>query len=179
MSLVAINFLAKMEKIKILPIGGVASEALAQLANALPFGSQIISKLEIPTNSYNPRRDQYLAAPFLKLAHELEGVVLGVTDVDLYAGGLNFIFGQAELRGRAAVISIYRLKSRDRNIFISRMVKEAVHELGHVFGLEHCTNERCVMRFSNCLEDTDRKGEWYCAICEEELRNRRLAKFLR
>jgi archaemetzincin len=51
----------------------------------------------------------------------------------------------------------------------SRLVKEAVHELGHTFGLVHCPNACCVMYFSNSLGDTDRKGPGFCSACKARL----------
>jgi archaemetzincin len=162
----------EMLEVNILQIGEVNENVLSSLLESLPFNAKKLPKAEIPANAYNPRRSQYLAMPFLKLAHRYQGIVLGVTNIDLYAEGLNFIFGQAELNGKACVISTYRLEDTDKETFITRIVKEAVHEIGHVFGLEHCNNELCVMKFSNCIEDTDRKGKWYCRKCEGKLESR-------
>ncbi|MEW6069703.1 MAG: archaemetzincin family Zn-dependent metalloprotease [Candidatus Thermoplasmatota archaeon] len=158
------------KKINLLPIGEINEKVLELLTKALPFNLKKLPRTEIPFGAYNARRGQYLALPFLALAAQFNGIVLGITNVDLYAEPLNFIFGQAELSGRTCVISTYRLEHEDREIFVARMVKEAVHELGHIFGLEHCSNELCVMKFSNCIEDTDRKGKWYCKECELKLK---------
>ncbi len=88
-----------------------------------------------------------------------------MTDVDLYAERLNFVFGQAQIGGGTAVISLNRLSSEDRHLFLTRALKEALHELGHATGLGHCDDERCVMHFSNTLADTDLKGPGYCQAC--------------
>jgi archaemetzincin len=40
---------------------------------------------------------------------------------------------------------------------LNKEQSEAVHELGHAFGLTHCEKSRCVMHFSNSLQDTDFK----------------------
>ncbi|MDI6709041.1 MAG: archaemetzincin family Zn-dependent metalloprotease [Candidatus Thermoplasmatota archaeon] len=160
----------KETEVNILPIGELNEKVLSLLLEALPFKAKKLPRAEIPSGAYNPRRGQYLALHFLELAHSFRGIVLGVTNVDIYAEGLNFIFGQAELNGKAAVISTYRLENADKELFVLRMVKESVHELGHIFGLEHCSKELCVMKFSNCIEDTDRKGKWYCNECESKLK---------
>lgn len=88
-----------------------------------------------------------------------------VTDVDLYAERLNFVFGQAEMGGGIAVISLNRLRSDDSRLFLMRALKEVLHELGHGTGLGHCDDTGCVMHFSNTLADTDRKGPGYCEAC--------------
>lgn len=101
--------------------------------------------------------------------------VLGVVTVDLYSPGLNFVFGQADVRFGTAVISTYRLRQEfyglpaDEQLFRNRTLKEAVHEIGHTFGLGHCSDLRCVMHFSNCLADTDLKSASFCGSCRPRL----------
>jgi archaemetzincin len=101
--------------------------------------------------------------------------ILGITDVDLYAPGLNFVFGQADMIAGKAIISLCRLHDEfyglptDRDKFLERATKEAVHELGHTFGLEHCTDPKCVMHFSNSLPDTDNKEAAFCSQCRPKL----------
>jgi len=60
------------------------------------------------------------------------------------------------------------LKS-DESLFHQRIVKEAVHELGHAFGLNHCNNPICVMYFSNSLPDTDIKQYSFCDVCRTKI----------
>jgi len=95
--------------------------------------------------------------------------------VDLFAPGLNFVFGQAAVGGRICVVSLARLRPSfygeedDEDLLRLRAIKESVHELGHTFGLEHCPHRECVMHFSNCLEDTDIKGVFPCPSCRRVL----------
>jgi len=124
-------------------------------------------------------RSQYPGAPFLAALAAArppgDEVILGVTGVDLTAPGLNFVFGLADPRNRAAIISLARLypefygQPRDPGRFKARAVTEAVHELGHLLGLDHCPDPACVMSFSNSLADTDRKGPGFCKLCREKL----------
>jgi len=94
-----------------------------------------------------------------------------VESVDLYAGHLNFVFGEADPDVGIAVVSTYMLRPEfygeapSPELFLSRLVKEAVHELGHTFRLGHCPDPACVMHFSNSILDTDLKGPDFCPRC--------------
>jgi archaemetzincin len=99
--------------------------------------------------------------------------LLGVAPFDLYVPGMNFVFGEARCPGRVAVISTLRLKTdpqTDMSTLGSRVLKEAVHETGHMLGLRHCPDESCVMHFSERLSDTDRKNDAFCSDCSASLR---------
>jgi len=103
--------------------------------------------------------------------------ILVICDIDAYSGDLNFVFGEAYSReGRVGAIYLPRLRQEfyglksDKLVFQERILKEAIHELGHAFGLFHCNNKRCVMHFSNSLHDTDIKGRSFCSNCKNNLR---------
>jgi archaemetzincin len=103
--------------------------------------------------------------------------ILLICDMDAYSDDLNFIFGEAYRGGSIAVVYLPRLREfyglkPDELLFRERIVKEALHELGHSFGLSHCDNKRCVMFFSYSLYDTDFKGRNFCLICKNHLRYR-------
>ena len=103
-------------------------------------------------------------------------IILGICNFDAYSSGLNFVFGQASLTGGVAAMYLPRLKQdfpgrgADTSIiFIERVLKEATHEVGHAFGLEHCPKRSCVMHFSNSLADTDYKAKDFCNTCRNKL----------
>ncbi len=97
---------------------------------------------------------------------------LGLFNVDLFIPILTYIFGQAFLNGNSGIASIYRLSNeryglkKDQTVFIDRIRKEVIHELGHTFGLIHCTNPTCVMRSSTYVEDIDQKEHMLCTKCK-------------
>jgi archaemetzincin len=101
--------------------------------------------------------------------------MLAVADLDLYVPDLNFVFGLAQCDMARAIIALPRLRQsyyglpENTVVFRKRVIKEAVHELGHLFGLRHCLDRRCVMAFSNSLIDTDEKGWEFCANCRKNL----------
>ncbi len=147
-------------------------EMLKKELSSLSFNVTILDNVALPKVGYNRDREQFRVDPFLDLVEGYPGDwVLGVTEVDLYSGNLNFVFGQAQILGKAAVISLFRLRG-EREVYHLRALKEAVHELGHTMGLQHCDDDTCVMHFSNSLADTDIKGEFYCSTCVGELRDR-------
>jgi archaemetzincin len=97
--------------------------------------------------------------------------LLAVTSVDLYVPVLTFVFGEAQLSGSCAVVSLHRLREEfyglpaREELMRERLVKEAVHELGHTFGLRHCDDWRCVMTSSHAVERLDVKGAEFCFLC--------------
>ena len=162
--------------ISLLPVGKCPKDVLEYLRERLCVFNMpvhICTPIPVPKRSYDPSRDQYRARKFLGAARKCEGHrVLAITAEDLYVKDLNFVFGLAEKSGRCAVISLARLdfgSENDDNIFFSRSLKEAVHELGHTFGLDHCAASRCVMHFSNRLLDTDTKRSSFCDRCARKL----------
>ncbi len=164
-----------VRELTLLPIQPVAAEAVGHIVAQLRSrGIEVHVKPSIlrPAGSYDPRRRQLRADVLLRrVALDSERPVVGLTDADCYAPPLNFVFGVASLRGNSAVVSLARLRTRaDEGTFMARAMKEIFHEAGHGAGLQHCSNPRCVMHFSNSLAETDVKGEQLCAACLRRLR---------
>jgi archaemetzincin len=136
-------------------------------------------KKELPSEAFSVERSQFLASAILAgMSSPQPGdtvKTLGVTDVDLYVPDLNFVFGLADAARAVAIISLCRLREEfyglkcDVELFRNRVAKEAIHELGHSFGLAHCQNSQCVMFFSNSLIDTDNKEKDFCPDCRRQL----------
>lgn len=162
------------------PILEGVSQAICQI---LPtrFGARCTlgESLAIPEGAYDPTRKQYRSDSLLGylrlMAPRRPEKVLGVTGWDIYAPGLNFVFGHAIRGGRHALISTARLRPEfygeppNETLFLERVQKEAVHELGHVYGLDHCPDARCVMNFSNSIRDVDAKSSDFCPRCRQKL----------
>jgi archaemetzincin len=178
-------------RILVIPVGEVDRKVLNAvrdgLSKAFTYSFCLISEriLHVPESAYVASRSQYLSTRILDdtsgFATEVKAMsserchVLGVTEVDLYVPGLNFVFGEAQCPGNAAVISLHRLRpefygvSPDETVFLERAVKEAVHELGHTFGLRHCSNKACVMHFSLHIGMTDLKQAKFCNVCRRQV----------
>jgi len=128
---------------------------------------------------YDPARRQYNGNLLLKQMDQNFAVdhakTLCLFDVDLFIPILTYIFGQAYLGGNIGIASMYRLGNErygmkpDNAILTERFMKEVVHELGHLYGLIHCTDPLCVMRSSTYVEDIDQKNHTLCPSCREKL----------
>jgi archaemetzincin len=131
--------------------------------------------IPVPPESFEARRNQYNSTKILK---EMLGDVpqdalklLGVTNEDLCIPILTYVFGEAQVGGTAAVVSLARLRQEhygltpDRPLLLERLRKESLHELGHTFGLIHCPLRECVMYLSNTVVDVDTRGGDFCRGC--------------
>lgn len=83
----------------------------------------------------------------------------------------SWVFGAAQMNGTSAVVSLHRLcpsflgLPEDHALLRLRVASEAVHEMGHMFGLSHCQNRNCPMSFSSSPEEIDIKGSRLCDSC--------------
>lgn len=126
--------------------------------------------------SFDRHRNQWYSPKLLdwffkKFTPNKDTKIPFILDVDAYSNGLNFVLGEAFHKGGLGAIYLPRIKQEfyglkpNGRLFYDRMVKESIHELGHVFGFVHCQNPRCVMHFSNTLSDTDIKDRSFCNTC--------------
>jgi archaemetzincin len=157
------------------PPGEVLDCVEAGLREAFGIPTRRLPGATDPPAAFDPERRQWNAVVVLQtlLARpEADGErLLGVTERDLFVPVLSFVFGQAQLRGRTAVVSLARLRPEfhglrpDPELLARRAVKEAVHEVGHSLGLVHCLDRRCPMALSLGLEDLDFKQATPCPSC--------------
>jgi archaemetzincin len=153
---------------------------LRRLGTALEREFRVVSRVRSPwfdpEAAFDAARGQYRATLLLKSLlddpqEERSERVLGVTGVDLFAPVLTYVFGEAQLNGRAAVVSCHRLRAEayglppDPALLYERLHKEAMHELGHTYGLLHCPGPACVMRASPYVEEIELKPARFCDAC--------------
>ena len=117
-------------------------------------------------------KERFHAVPYSAGIHHC---YLAVCEEDLFTPILTFVFGEAEFKGQVAIISCHRLRPEryglapDPGHLAERLLKEAVHELCHCFGLVHCRHQWCVMRSSSDAEQIDLKRATLCDGCRATL----------
>jgi len=174
-----------MSYIDIVPIGEIEDNLILPLQINISQTFKIktrVRRCQIDLSSvYDALRDQYNSSGLLlQLINDIPSEtikVLGITTVDLFIPIFTFLFGEAQLNGIGALVSIHRLQNEfygipeDKELLKNRLIKEAIHELGHTFGLIHCFTLRCVMNTSTYVEEIDQKSSRFCRHCEQKIFN--------
>jgi len=176
----------KRPLVQVVPLGNIDTVAIqvaaANLQSILELPADILAPWPEPGYALVPERGQYNAGPILKaLAEEIPPplIRIGLTSLDLCLPILTFVFGEAQLGGRAAVVSYHRLaegplvESDHKDLTYERLAKITVHETAHVLGLSHCRASGCLMRFSQSLEQLDSLSALFCDQCGYELERAR------
>jgi archaemetzincin len=160
-------------------LGAVDEEVIRVIARTIAdsFGARpvVLDRLCPVEHAHDKRRDQYSSFVLLRdllLVRPLDTArVLGVTECDLYVPMLSFVFGQAQLGGPAAVVSTARLSPAfyglhpQRDLLAERTIKTVLHELGHTFGLIHCSDRTCAMALATGVAQLDSKLPRFCPNC--------------
>ena len=166
------------DTIVISPVGDINTDILDSV------GKEIERLFHFPTTNapvlsdvafaYDENRDQYHSTRILEKLSECTPAnalkLIAIVDVDLFIPILTHVFGEAQLGGRTCVISLFRLKedldpAENNPAYLCRIIKEAVHELGHCFNLRHCRDPACIMNYCRSIQDVDRRSEQLCRYC--------------
>lgn len=168
MDLIAISTAGKVD-----PEGTAFAEAC--LSSAIGVRTRRIDPLPVPEEAWDPGRRQHSSSLFLREAVDLRPAdafkIVVLTEYDIFIPMLTFVYGQAQLGGPAAVVSFARLRqefyglSPDRALFLERIGKESLHEVGHTLGLTHCGDRLCTMSLSTTVQQLDFKRAAYCEAC--------------
>lgn len=174
--------------LRIVPINAIDPAFLTRLGLCLEerflYHAVTEPQLSVPQTAVNSARGQMFVSTLTsKIVRRFgsgtgEGILLGITEFDLYKTSHRYVFGDADEQRRLAVLSLHRLRGEfygedpDENVLFQRALKEAVHELGHAAGLKHCYNARCAMYYSNSIFETDNKMPHFCEVCDKRSRAR-------
>lgn len=144
----------------------------ANLQTVMGLNAQILPPLPKPEYAYIPLRGQFSAGKILNALERVaeNGILkLGVVQSDLCTPILKYVFGESQLGGKAAVISLSRLGHEDRERSYLRAAKICIHEAGHLLGIGHCRSSDCLMAFSSNLEKLDTLPLRFCGACRYEI----------
>ncbi len=169
------------------PIGEVDSNLCdvigEETGQTFGFPARVVPLFEELDFAYDLQRRQYHSTVILeKLADAAPPQtvkIIGIATVDLFIPILTHVYGEAQLGGKACIVSTYRLREnpnpgQKRISMKERAIKEAIHELGHTFKLKHCPEHTCIMHYCRSIADVDRKSTGFCRHCkvmvEDELK---------
>ena len=181
------------ERIIIAPVEAFATDLLERIGSEIQriygWEAKVQPLLGSIDFAYDALREQYHSTAVLEKlaarAPENTQKILALTTVDLFIPILTYVYGEAQLGGTACIISTYRLENEEAGgypgsaAFENRIIKEAIHELGHTFNLRHCPNHTCIMHYCRSVADVDRKSDRLCRHCAvmlaDEIKRIRLA----
>lgn len=169
-----------MKVLQLLPIGVCDGRILMELgpamANLFHLPCEVLPRQLDPEFAFHGERQQYHSSELLHAMQSLAGPdswrVLGVTMLDLYIPILTFVFGEAQIGGPCGIVSGHRLRQEfyglppDEELLHQRLLKEAVHEVGHTLDLTHCDDYACAMAPSHAVEWIDLKESTLCEACQ-------------
>ena len=165
------------KKILISPIGDIPPWVTEKIADKVSrffgFQTQINPIIEDIDFAFDKDRNQYSSSKILDKLDENASAdclkIVAITEKDLFIPILTYVYGEARLNGRPCIVSFHRLVAGLELEVVSkgykRIVKEAIHELGHTFNLRHCRDPVCLMHYCRNLEDVDKKSNQYCRYC--------------
>lgn len=165
--------------------GELLEQVQKEIGKVFGYETQLHPLIEEKDLHADPIRKQYHSTPILETLAMISPPealkILAITKVDLFIPVLTHVYGEAQLGGKACILSTYRFAetaSSAMETFRFRMVKEAIHELGHTFNLRHCQDPACVMHYCRSVTEVDRKSNQFCRYCavllEDEMK--KLAK---
>jgi archaemetzincin len=168
--------------LELIPLGPVAeitlNVAAANLQAVVGVDVAVLPAVPGPEYALLPARNQYDAALIIKSLASCQGgaaLKLGITRYDLCLPILTYVYGESQLGGRAAVVSLHRLRDKNQRVIYERAAKVGIHEVGHLLGLAHCRQADCLMRFSTQLAHLDRLPMHFCSACRYEVARRLLS----
>lgn len=166
--------------IVISPIGDLEDTSLLnqisrEINRIFTHPTEIVPLLKDVNFALDPVRNQYHSTSILEKLERLSPIntmkVVGITMVDLFIPILTHVYGEAQLGGKACIVSTHRLKEGlslmgSRHIYHNRITKEVIHELGHTFNLRHCPDHFCIMHYCRTVKDVDGKSDQLCRYCK-------------
>ena len=179
-----------MKFIHLLPVGKIEARLLEglrpHLTAAFGMPCRLLPNALDPAFAFQPGRQQYHSTEILERLRTCvvpdTWRLLGVTAADVCIPILTFVFGEAQLNGACALVSTHRLRQEfyglppDLGLLEGRLLKEALHELGHTLDLRHCEDYTCAMAAAHSVEWIDLRAPRFCEHCRARISNKSLER---
>lgn len=160
-----------------------------EIAEFYHINVTLLKPIELPKNAYiNVKSSRYRADTLIRfLRKNIDrnyDFVIGLTDKDIsttkysnttiktikeptYKYADWGIFGLGFMPGKSCIVSTFRLKEKNVR---SRLIKICCHELGHNFGLPHCSDKSCIMQdASETIKTIDNVKLNFCNPCKKKI----------
>lgn len=181
----ALSAEAKAVTIGLYPLGPFDSTYLGLLKGEVEhfygYHVVILQGSKLPKSAYYAPRNRYRADTLLDyllgVRPKTVDYMVGLTAVDISCTNGAYldwgVFGLGYMPGGSCVVSTYRLRkgAKSETHFRERLSKVVLHELGHNFGLNHCTSPSCFMHDAEgTIKSVDREQKNLCAGCKQKLK---------
>lgn len=169
-------------KIAIQPYSGFKANEVELISKFISrhFNAHItcLESIPVPKLAYYPPRGRYRADSIIRILRDQISVrgefdkILGLTSSDISTTKGSHkdwgIFGLAFCPGSSCIVSSFRIGSSHKQLAQARLLKVTMHELGHNFGLHHCSfSDHCVMADAcGSIKTVDRIDSSFCAKCK-------------
>ena len=167
---------ALVELVPMGPVHRLAHQVVAaNLQTLMGLPTDIHPILPMPEGAYMAARRQYDAVRIIQsLAASQPGaaICLGLTAADIGTPILSYVYGESQLGGRVALVSLYRLSAEGEEQTLNRLTKVSMHEIGHTLGLGHCWEPHCLMRSPRNIRQVDDMEPDFCESCTYEIARR-------
>jgi archaemetzincin len=180
-------YAASKQRIALQPFGHVDKKAIESAVSGIKRACdkmeiEVRPSIPLPASAFYKPRNRYRAelltgyidAYYRKYFDRQYAMVVGITSKDISTTKDNYedwgIFGLAYLDTGPAVVSVYRLNrnAKSQRHFMERIWKVVMHEVGHIFGLEHCTTKGCEMEDAKgTIKTVDNSSGEFCQRCRE------------
>jgi archaemetzincin len=166
--------------INIQPLGYVDPQYIAKVKTSIKefygFDCAVLPQVDVSDDILTTSKQKYDASKILKKYNTYNYRVI-VTEKQIacscWVSPEYTCFGLARMPGKICVVSTFRLKQNTtKDITCIRIEKTILHELGHNFNLDHCTNNsQCVMyNGDGSVEQLDREKIWLCPSCQNKIK---------
>lgn len=172
-----------LPKVAVLPLGDfsplLARKAVGWISNFYPVEAKELSPVPMPAAAWYPVRHRYRADSILNILHRFKpagfNYIIALTHKDISCTSYPYpdwgVLGYGEYPGQTCVVSSYRMKSPaiTEKLYLERLQKVVLHELGHNFGLDHCSAPACLMADAEgTIATVDREKVWICPACSKK-----------